>query len=274
MGRRRRRLAGCRHRSPGAGHQIVRARPGRLPGHLLRGHRWPGRRRCRNWRRCRNRHRSRSWHRSRNRHRSLRGYRRHRGRRRRHGRGRCSSVLARRDCAPVDGSDRDGRRVRAGGSWPCLTCGDRSGRTAVRQQGLRVDVSLVVVGMPDAELHVGAGRLGVAAGTDRPDAVALGNRRALGHRDRPQLRERHRPAVRGQDRHRLAAAGNGPRECHDPRRGSEHLLARLTTDIDAAVLSRRVRMGRIEGERNEDRPVGRPRPRPGRHGCDQRSDRD
>jgi hypothetical protein len=150
--------------------------------------------------------------------------------------------------------------------------GDRAGRgnSAIRQQRQRIDVALILVCVTDAELDVGTVHLGVAARADRPDAVALGDRRALGNRDRPQLRERHRPLVRGQDRHRLAAARNRAGEGDHPGSRSEHRLPRLTADVDSPMLASRVRVCRVERERKEDRPVRRPRPRSCRPDGDQR----
>ena len=118
----------------------------------------------------------------------------------------------------------------------------RRGRKRLRRQKReRVDVALVVVGVPNTEMDVRPAHLGVSAGTDRPDAVALGDCRALRHHGRPQMCQRHRPAVAGLDRHRLPAARHGADEADDARCGRTNLLARIAADVDAAMLTCPVR---------------------------------
>ncbi len=150
----------------------------------------------------------------------------------------------------------------------------RRGRHARRQQRQRVDVTLVVVGMANTEMDVRPAHLGVSAGTDRPDAVALGDCRALRHHGRPQMRERHRPAVAGLDRHRLPAARHGADEADDARCGRTNLLARIAADVDAAMLTCPVRVIRVEQERLNDSPARRPGPRPGGRDADERRQHD
>lgn len=176
--------------------------------------------------------------------------RRHSGRRRRRCRCRsrsrssCRGLGCRRRIA-----DHDRARARVG--------------TTRREERRRVDVSLILVGVPNPELHVGATHLGVATRADRPDAVTFGDRHALGHGGRPELRERHRPAVGRQDGDRPSAPGHRSGERHRAGGGRLDRLSRRAADIESAMLSTRIGMRGIERVPEQDRPARRPRPRVG-----------
>ena len=128
--------------------------------------------------------------------------------------------------------------------------------------------------MSNTEMDVRPAHLGISAGTDRPDAVALRDCRALRHHGRPQMRERHRPAVAGLDRHRSPAPWHGADEADDARCGRTNLLARIAAEVDAAMLICPVRVIRVEQERLNDRSARRPGPRPGGRDADERRQHD
>ena len=79
-------------------------------------------------------------------------------------------------------------------------------------------------------------RLRVGARPDRPDRVALGDHPAHVDERRPELRERHRVAVRRPNRHHLAVAGHRADERDRASSGRAYRRADLTTDVDAAML--------------------------------------
>jgi hypothetical protein len=136
--------------------------------------------------------------------------------------------------------------------------------SAWRQEPDRVDVALVLVCVPNSQLHVRPAHLGISAGTDRPDAVAFGNRRPLGDPDRSELGERDRPAVRGQDRHRLPTPRHGAGEGHDASGRGTNRFAGGASDVDAAVLAGGVGVHGVEREREQDGAARRPGPGRGR----------
>ncbi len=197
-----------------------------------------------------------------------------------HGRshGRSSSDRLR---SSVRGRSRRGRRHRRGArdaasrpsrsrrcrlrpaAWHGLVATTRVGcdaRVADRKERRGVHVTLVLVGVTNAQLDVGTARLGIAARADRPDIVPLGDRDALRHRDGAELSQRHRPAIGRENGYGLAAARNRPRECDCPCGRGDHCLSRVAADIDSPMLTSGVGRGWVERERHEDRPACRPRP--------------
>jgi hypothetical protein len=180
-----------------------------------------------------------------------RGDRRRRRRRRRHRRGRRWGF--RRGCR------HHGRR-RRGSRGVARRRRGVSRRRSRRQEAERIDVALFVRGRTHAELEVRLAHPGIVRRSDRPDAVALGDSRALLDRDRPQMRERHRPTVRGLDRHDPAALRHRAREGGDPGRGRDYRFAERARDVDAPVLPRCVRTLRVERERLQHDAGDRPRP--------------
>ena len=114
--------------------------------------------------------------------------------------------------------------------------------------------------------------LRLAARTDRPDAVALGDRHAPRHGDRAEVGERDRPAVGGLDRHALAVRRDRARERDDARRGRAHHRPRRARHVDAAVLAGRLRVRRVVRERLQDGAVRGPRPGARHRDEDERGD--
>ena len=121
-----------------------------------------------------------------------------------------------------------------------VALGVRGRRGAERQHRRRVDVPVLVGRPADAEVDVRVGHPGLVARTDRPDAVALDDRRALGHSDGAQVGERDRPAVRRLDRDAPAVARNDAGERDDPRRGRADHRPERPGDVDPAVVAGRL----------------------------------
>ena len=138
-----------------------------------------------------------------------------------------------------------------------------------RKQRERVEVPLGLIGATDAEVHVRLRNLDVARRSDPADEVALRDLRAVGDRDRAEMRERDGVAVGGRDRQALAGGRDGPGERDRPGRRRDDRRLRGAADVDPSVLPGRVRMRRIEDERLEHRPVGGPGPGT-RDGCEQK----
>ncbi len=165
---------------------------------------------------------------------NLRGRRSRSGRRRRRRLGRrCGS---RRRSSRSNG--RRGRRRRF-----------RRGAGPRRKKGQRVDVALVPPGQSNAEIDERLGELGRAARTDRPDRGAFGDRLATLHGDRPQMLQRRGVTVTRLDGDGLAPTRHGPGERHDAADRSGDRRCGRCTEIDATVLSGRIRMRRVERER-------------------------
>ena len=164
--------------------------------------------------------------------------------------------LGRRNRGRIGGSDYD-RRQRVVG---CRRHRRRRGRSPWRQEPCRVEVPLLVGVEPNAQMDVGLVHLGISARSDCPDAVAFGDCRALLNGDRSEVCERHVVSVCGLDGDRLAAGRHRARERHDSGGGSHYSGARAAADVEAAMLPRRIGLSAIEGERLQDRAVGRPGP--------------
>ena len=123
-------------------------------------------------------------------------------------------------------------------------------RSSGRQERQRIEVALRVGGDPHTQVNIRLPHLGVAARADRPDAVALGDRRALATASEPRCVSVTRRLRRSWSRE-LARAGHGARERH--RAGSRcDDDGRPRRDIDAAMLSRGIRVRGIEDERLQD----------------------
>ena len=126
------------------------------------------------------------------------------------------------------------------------------------QQRQRIDVAVRIVGTPGAELDVrNRGRLG---GGDRPDCLALRHAVAGRDRDRPEMCERHRPAVLGPDRHRPTVRRQRAGERHPSRSGRAHLGAGCPGHVDPAMTGRGVRTAAVV-EPADDLAGRRPGPR-------------
>jgi hypothetical protein len=142
------------------------------------------------------------------------------------------------------------------------------------QERQRVDVSLVIGGPTQPEVHERAGEVDDATRPDTPDDVALGDGRSAPHSDRAEVDERGRVAVRGLDRDRLAAARDDPGKRDHSLGGRVHVRAARGAEVDAAVLTGGVRVRAVERERTEDGALDRPRPRLRRRGQHERRERE
>ena len=130
------------------------------------------------------------------------------------------------------GSRRRGCGIGRDGS------GERLGRSHARterQHGRRIEVAVLIVRSADAEVDVRLADAGLVARADRPDAVALDDRRALGHGEGAEMGQRHRPAVRGLDRDAPAVPRHRAHERHHPRGRRAHQRSEGAGDVDAAV---------------------------------------
>ncbi len=161
------------------------------------------------------------------------------------------------------GHRRRGRlgRGRSGSRSRRRRRGRGSGRTG-REQPERVDVSFTLRLDADTEVHGRDVMLRVAAPAHAPDRRALGHRVAFRDADGTEMDERHRVAVGGEDRDAPPVRRQGPGEAHGAGRRRPHGRALHSRDVDAAVLSRGVRVA-AQRERTEHVAIRRPRPRPG-----------
>lgn len=170
------------------------------------------------------------------------------------------------------------RRGRQGGSGGWSRCGRRRGArrrgggAPRRKQTERVDVRLVRAGT-DPEMDVGHVVLGVSRRPGLGERVPLGNDVARTHLQRPEVRERCLVAVGRRDRHGEPVGRDAARERNLAARGSSHHGSPAHRDVDAAVLTSRVRV-LAESERTKDGAVHGPGPRETGAGRDQCRDRD
>jgi hypothetical protein len=161
------------------------------------------------------------------------------------------------DCCRLLRGRRGGRRRR----W-CRWWRRRLRRRPRRQQRHRVDVPVRISRVADAQVNVRLRPLGVAARPDRSDHVSLHDGRPDGDADRAEVDERDRPAIRGPHRQAQPLARHSSCERHGAARGRTHVGTGRSADVDAAVLSARVRV--VPGdERPQHGTVGGPRPRRG-----------
>jgi hypothetical protein len=101
---------------------------------------------------------------------------------------------------------------------------------------------VLVGGPPHAEVDVRLSQLRLAARADRADGGAFGHGCTAPDHEGAEMDEGHRVPVGGLDRDGAAAAGNGARERNRARSRGAHGGAGRGADVDAAVLSRRVRV--------------------------------
>ncbi len=158
------------------------------------------------------------------------------------------------------------RRRRRSGGRPGVAdrIGNRSGlrhglrprrgrrrRALHGQEGERIDVALRIVRAAHAEIDVGHGQLGLAAGADRADHLALRDGVAASDRVGPEVHERDRVAVRRRDRQRLAADRHGSGEGDRAGDRRLHPGTARRADVDSAVLSGGVRVLPVEREERQ-----------------------
>jgi hypothetical protein len=107
--------------------------------------------------------------------------------------------------------------------------------------------------------------LRLSAGAGGAHDGAFCDRLALGDADRPEMRQRDREAVRGEDREGHAVRGNVSGERHRPGRGRQDGLGALARDVDPSMLS-----GRKGIAHGRERPEHGAVERPGPGACDRR----
>ena len=186
---------------------------------------------------------------------------------------------------------RHGRRGRIGGAGVALGCGRdgcsrrwrrRRGAFWRRRNGLglgrgkqaeRVDVAVRIGGEPDAEVDVRRRRDGVDARADDADDRSFGDHAAARDARRAELQQRHRVAVRGQDRDRPTTARDRAGERDGACCRGDHLASELGADVDATMLPARIGVG-AERERSQHRPRRRPDPGVRRRRRDERRKHD
>jgi hypothetical protein len=152
-----------------------------------------------------------------------------------------------RQCRRLDWRLRSRRRHR------------RGRHAALRQERQRIDVTLRVIGPPDAEVNIRHVVLRIAGGPDRRDRLAFGDAVVGVDPDRAEMQERDGKAVECPDGHGQAVGGQsaGERDSSAGRRGDSDL--RVAADIDAGMAVLAV-LGAAEVEAAQHRPVSRPRP--------------
>jgi hypothetical protein len=132
---------------------------------------------------------------------------------------------------------------------------------AGRQKRQRIDVALPVGGLAQPEGDIGLADLGDAARTDGRDDVSFVDAIPSGGQERAEMEERDGVSVGRLDRHGPPARRDGAREADDARCGRAHVRPGRRAEIDAAMLTRCVRMRAVERERAQHRTVDGPRPR-------------
>jgi hypothetical protein len=153
------------------------------------------------------------------------------------------------------GSGR-GRRRRL---WSGRRRGSRRrGRRPRRQERQRVDVGLPV-GQAYPEVDVGDVVLGVARRTGLGDRLAFADDISPSHEQRAEMRQRSLVAARRGERDRRAVRRNLPCKRHLPRLGRTNDRSSIQCDVDAAVLSARVRVV-ADGVTAQHGAVSRPCP--------------
>jgi hypothetical protein len=160
-------------------------------------------------------------------------------------------VCDRRRDAGLRVGERLGLRHRA-----CRRLGDRP----CGQERQRIDVALILGGHPHAEIDERLRVVDDAARADRPDNGALGDERSALDADRAEVDERGRVPERRLDRDGLAPVRHGSRESDGASRRRTHVRAGRCAQVDAAVLTARVRVRTVERERPQDGTVDRPCP--------------
>jgi hypothetical protein len=153
-----------------------------------------------------------------------------------------------------------GRRGRGRGRISSRSRGLHRARVGGGQEQLRVDVALWVPGLTDAEVDIRHRQLRNATRVDRANRFAFPDDRPAPDREGAEVHERHGIPVRRLDRHRLAGSRHGSSERDGPRGRRDDGRPHRRTDVEPAVLSRRVRVRAVERERRQDGPGHRPAP--------------
>jgi hypothetical protein len=139
----------------------------------------------------------------------------------------------------------------------------RHGGRSVRARGQqleRIDVTVVLVRVPDAEVEIGPVVLEVAARADRPHLFTFGHTRSRRDGQRAEVKQGDGVAVGRLERERPAVTGKRPGEAHRSCRRCQSRLARRPGDVDAAMLPGLV-LARGDDEGLQHRARRRPGPR-------------
>jgi hypothetical protein len=136
----------------------------------------------------------------------------------------------------------------------------RCGCRLRREQGKWIDVPLVVVRHPGPEVNVRPGQVDHAARADRADHRRLSYVRTSLDGDRPEMHERRGVTEGGLNRHGLATRRDGAGERDDAGGGRQDWTAARRAQVDPPMLTGRIRVRTVEGERSQHRSVDRPRP--------------
>ena len=124
---------------------------------------------------------------------------------------------------------RSGRRRRRGcrfegsgsdGTGAGATATARAATERGRKKAQGIDVPVRIARQADAEVQVRLGPLGVTRPAERPDRIALIDRRAPSDPQRAEVDERDGVAVGGTDRDRASTPGDRSREGDDCRRAA------------------------------------------------------
>ena len=161
-----------------------------------------------------------------------------------------------------------------------LGCGDRRfsigdlivGYRLLRTPGQKrewIDIAVRVGGDSDPEVDARGSAI-VRRRRDRANRLPLAHDSVFSDRDRAQPDERNGVAVRGSDRDRTPVPGHGAGERDRTGRGRAHVRARISGDIDAAVLPAGVGIV-AEREGADHLTVGRPNPASRGSGQDHRN---
>lgn len=154
---------------------------------------------------------------------------------------RSGADIGRRRPALVGGRPR--RNGRRNGSRSRGRCRRRlRGRRPRREEREGVAVPVGARRVTDPELDEWPRVLGGAARTGRRECGALGHLVPLADADAPQVRERDREAIGGQDRDGLSAGRHEPRKRHPAGGRGTHRLAVGRRNVDAAMLAGGVRV--------------------------------
>jgi hypothetical protein len=128
------------------------------------------------------------------------------------------------------------------------------------QQRKRVEIPVRIGGQADAEMDVWLRSLWLAARADRPHDLSIADSRSNGQGNRSQVDEGDGIPVLGADRQAEPLARQPAGVGDDPLGRSAYFGSRRRADVDAAVLTARIRVAAGD-ERAEHRPLDRPAPR-------------
>jgi hypothetical protein len=177
-------------------------------------------------------------------------------------------LLRRRGCG---GRLRHDRRRVCAGDRNSRGRGRRRGgrrRRSRREEQERIEVSVLIACEADPEVHVRRVDLRRTARTDAGDNRSLLHACSAKRLQRPEMRQRGAVAVGRPNAEGESVAGRGSRERNDAVHRRHDGGAGGARDVDPAMLPGQLRLGTVEQEGSQHRPIRRPRPseRRTRHG--------